>query len=180
MDWGLTGMLIALALVALVWVSQQKLKNKMLCYFIRPNRQRIEKWVPLYSSYVVFDRGKYGIGQYIVNPNCITMQWFDRGVNKLFPVLIPTIEFKWDTPNPLDPTTFQATWQTPEARNAAWQEHQHNAFARAAAQQASKKKGLAEWLPFIIMGGLILIVLLFLWNMSGQIGALQQAVNLRR
>lgn len=150
------------------YYSQQKFKNKMLCTFIRPNRQKIEQWVPLQNKYVVFDRGRYGIGNYRCDPDCITMMWYTRGLNKFFPILIPALEFKWDTPNPLNPKTFESTWYTPEARQAAWEEHQHIAFAKAAATQAGKKSRFPEWLFPAITIVLVLIVLIIVYNgMSG-------------
>jgi len=146
------------------YYSQQKFKNKMLCTFIRPNRQKIEAWVPLQSKYVVFDRGKYGVGHYIVDPNCVTMMWYARGFNKFFPILIPTLEFKWDTPNPLNPKTFESTWHTPEAREAAWEEHEHIAFAKAAASAAGRRSRIPEWLFPLIITALVLITLYIVWQ----------------
>lgn len=140
----------------------------MLCSFIRPNRQKIEKWVPLLSTYVTFDRGRYGIGHYECDPECITMVWYERGINKFFPTLIPTLEFKWDTPNPLNPKTFTSTWHTPEARHAAWQEHQHVAFAKSTQQASGKKGRIPEWVLPLATIALILIVLYIVYNgMSG-------------
>lgn len=149
-------------------MSQQKFKNKMLCTFIRPNRQKIEAWVPLIAKQVVWDNGRYGIAQYDCDPECITMQWYTRGFNRWFPVLIPSLDFKWDTPNPLDPKTHTSTWHTPEARYAAWQEHQHIAFAKGTEAALGKKSRFPEWLFPVVTAVLILIVLFVVWNgMSG-------------
>lgn len=177
-DWSLSIIIILLFLLAIIYFSQQKFKNKMLCMFIRPNRQRIEKWVPLYTKYVVFDRGKYGIGHYNADPECITMMWYTRGINKFFPALVPTLEFKWDTPNPIDPKTFESTWHTPEARQAAWEEHQHIAFARAAAAQAGRKSRFPEWLFPLITIGLVVIVLFIVWQ--GMAGLDERLFNLEQ
>lgn len=155
-------------LVILYW-TQTRMKNKMLCYFIRPNRQRIEKWVPLDSKYVVFDRGKWGIGRYRCDPECVTMMWYERGINKLFPTLVPTLEFKWDTPNPLDPKTFESTWKTPEAMEMGWEEHQHIAFAKASAQQAGVKRTMLDRFFPLIMVGLLMVVLFIVWKNFGAI-----------
>ena len=166
------------------YMSQQKFKDKMLCTFIRPNRQKIEQWVPLYANYIVFDRGKYGVLQYECDPNCITMQWYTRGLNKFFPILIPTLEFKWDTPNPLNPTTFVSTWHTPEARKAAWESHQHVAFAKGTAAAIGKKGRFPDWLFPAVTAGLILIVLYIVWQgMAGldmRMFGLEQQLKLLR
>jgi len=150
--------------IFIFYYSQQKFKDKMLCTFIRPNRQKIEAWVPLQNKYVVWDRGKYGTGHYNVDPNCITLMWYDRGFNKFFPILIPTLEFKWDTPNPLNPKTFESTWHTPEAREAAWEEHEHIAFAKAAAAAAGKKSKVPTWLFPLITVVLILMTLYIVYQ----------------
>lgn len=93
---------IVVAFVLIMFIiSQRKFKNKMLCEFIRPNKQKIEAWVPMHSKYVTFDQGKYGIGQYIINPKAIITYWYARGINKFFPCLVPTLIFRWDTPFPL-------------------------------------------------------------------------------
>ncbi len=175
---------IAVVLLFILFIfvySQQKFKNKMLCYFIRPNKTRIKKWVPLYSTYVIFDRKKYGIGHYNVDPECITMEWFTGGVNKLFPVLVPTLEFKWDTPNPLNPKTFQSTWHTPEVRNAAWHGHQYQEFAKAIGNQTGMKRNkLLEMLPLITLG-IVVIMAFIVWtgfaNIGNQFAAMQQLIN---
>ena len=150
----------------------------MLCTFIRPNRQKIEKWVPLYSSYVVFDRKKYGIGHYECDPECITMMWFTRGINKFFPILIPTLEFKWDTKYPLNPKTWQVTWKTPEAEHAGWEEHQHIAFAKATAAASGHKGKFPEWFFPLIIVALILAVLYF--SYSGFIGLDERMFNMEQ
>ena len=182
-NWSLSIIIILLFLFVVFYTSQQKFKNKILCTFIRPNRQKIEKWVPLRSKYVLFDRGRYGIGQYNCDPKCITMIWYARGFNRFFPTLVPTLEFKWDTPNPLDPKTFESTWHTPEARQAAWEEHQHIAFAKAAAAQAGRKSRFPEWLFPLVTIVLVLAVLFVVWQgMSGldeRLFNLEQMMKLR-
>lgn len=178
-DMSLMMVLVLGGLLIMFVYNQTKFKNKMLCSFIRPNKQRIEKWVPLHSKYVVFDRGKYGIGHYDVDPDCITLMWYDRGINRLFPSLIPYLEFKWDTPNPLNPNTFQSTWHTPEARHAAWEEHQHIAFAKAASP-AIKKGRFPDWFFPLLTLGVCLILMFFLWQMNSKIDYLEQLINIGR
>lgn len=160
------------------YMSQLKMRDKMLCFFIRPNKQRIERWVPIYATHVTFDRGKYGKGDYVVDPDCITMMWYTRGINKFFPVLIPTLEFKWDCEYPLDPKTFVSSWRTPEARNAAWEEHQHVAYAKGTAMAVGKKGRFPEWLFPVVTAGLILIVLFVVWQ--GQSGLDQRMFDIEQ
>ncbi len=177
-SWVISFILAVAFIFFLFYHSQTKFKNKMRCYFIRPNKVRIQKWVPLYSKYVVFDRGKYGVGHYICDPDCITLEWYTGGINKFFPILIPNLEFKFDTPNPLNPKTFESTWSTPEARHAAWEEHQHIAFSKGIGEQIGRKKRFPEWfLPAITI---VLILAVLYITMQGLAGLDERLFNLER
>ena len=181
-DYTTSIIVILLFLLGMFWYSQTKFKNKMLCYFLRPNKQRVKKWVPLYSRHVVFDRGKYGIQQYRVNPKCIVLEWWSGGVNKFFPTLVPTLDFRWDNPNPIDPETSQSSWHTPEVEAAGYQGHGYTAFARAAMQQAGGKRDKLQWLMTVATVGLVIIVLFLIYtqgqNMAENFQAMQQQINL--
>jgi len=179
--WSTSIIIILLFLLGMFWYSQTKYKNKMLCYFLRPNKQRIKKWVPLYTRYVRFDRGKYGIEQYRVNPKCIVLEWWTGGVNRFFPTLVPTLDFRWDSPNPIDPETSQSSWHTPEVEAAGYQGHGYTAFARAAMQQTGGKQSkLMQFLPLIILGVLIIMAFVgyqYLGSLNEQLGTIQQQIN---
>jgi len=168
----------AVFVVSVVW-NQQKFKNQMHCTFIRPNRQKIEKWVPVYSNYVVFDRGRYGIGRYMVDPSRIIMQWYDRGLSKMFPVLIPTLEYKWDSMYPLDPSTFTTTWQSPELVQANFQSNQQVAFAKGAQVQASggKSSKYPQWLLPVGMIAVVCVMGYMIYKMQGQISGMYDYIN---
>jgi len=181
-DYSTSIIICLLFLVGIFWYSQTKFKNKMLCYFLRPNKQRVKKWVPLYSRHVIFDRGKYGIQQYRVNPKCIVLEWWTGGVNKFFPTLVPTLDFRWDNPNPIDPETSEASWHTPEVEAAGYQGHGYTAFARAAMQQAGGKRDKLQWLLTVVIAGLLIISLFLIYSqgqqMSANFDAMQQQINL--
>ena len=174
--------IVLVFMLGIFWYSQTKFKNKMLCYFLRPNKQRVKKWVPLYSRHVIFDRGKYGIQQYRVNPKCIVLEWWTGGVNKFFPTLVPTLDFRWDNPNPIDPETSEASWHTPEVEAAGYQGHGYTAFARAAMQQAGGKRDKLQWLLTVAIVALLAIGLVvgyqYLGSLSEQISGLEQKINL--
>ena len=167
-NWAISIVVIVIFIGIMFYWSQTKFKNKMLCFFIRPNRLRIEKWVPLHNKEVTFGQ-KYGnIEQYICDPNCITMMWYARGFNKFFPILIPTLEFKWDTPNPINPKTFKSTWHTPAARQASWEEHSHIAFAKGVGQQAGRKSRIPEWFfPAITIIAILVVLVIVYQGMGG-------------
>lgn len=175
MDNMAISLLIIVGFVGFIfYYSQQKFRNKMLCYFLRPNKLEIEQWVPMETKYVVFDGGKYAqgsafkgknLGRYYINPKCIVMKWYTGGFNRFFPVFVPTLRFRWDTPYPYNPETFEVTWLTPEAQQAGWEEHQHVSFSRAAAiVGGAKKASMIERLLPIVAIGVSLIILYLVWK----------------
>ncbi len=181
--WVISMAIILGFLFIFFYMSQTRFKNKMLCVFHRPNQTKIEKWVPLSARFVVFDQGRYGIGQYELDQECIELEWYDRGFNKFFPTLIPTLEFNWDTPNPLNfKKGGQSSWHTPEVRYAAWQEHNHNAYAKATAAQSGMKqnKFFTVLVPLIIIGLLVIGFFVIYTTTSGlqaQIYQMQQQIK---
>ena len=165
-------------IVAIV-AGQQKFKNKMLCTFRRPNKQKIERWVPLYSKYIIFDRGKYGTGRYSCNPKCITLEWYDRGINKLFPVLIPTLDFVWWSEEPLNPETFEIDHRSPEASHAALQEDNFLSFTKAAQKSSGAKSRFPEWMfPAITIVAIVAIGYL-VYQLMGQVAALENWIKIK-
>lgn len=174
--------IILLFIIVIFCWSQIKFKNKMLCYFKRPNRQRIKKWVSLYTDYVIFDRKKFGIQRYRVDPECIVMEWYTGGVNRLFPTLIPTLDFRWDSPNPENPKTSLSSWHTPEVEAAAYQGQSYVGLSKAmAAQVGGKRNKIMELIPLIVLGLVVIIGFVMytgMSNLGNQMAAMQQQMNL--
>ena len=172
-------------LLIIFWYSQTKFKNKMLCTFLRPNKQKIEKWVPLYSKHIIFDRNKYGIERYRVKPECVVLTWYARGVNRLFPTLIPTLDYRWDDANPIDPSTKDKQVKPdPQVEAAAYQGQSYVGLTRAMNQQAGiKRNKIQELIPLIILGVVIIIGFVTYTGLAGlqqQISAVQQIQNLKK
>jgi hypothetical protein len=162
--------IIVLAFVLVIFLySQLKFQNKMLCYFLRPNKQRIRKFVPLFSRHVVFDRGKYGVERYRVDPQCIVLEKYTGGVNKLFPTYVPTLDFEWWNPNPRDPTTGKIQWHTPEVEAAGYNSQSYVGIARAMAQQSGGKRNKTQELLPLITLGLLVIVAVILYSSIGNV-----------
>jgi len=185
--------IVLLFILGIFLYSQLKFQNKMLCYFLRPNKQRIRKFVPLFSKHVIFDRGKYGIERYRVEPGCIILEKYTGGVNKLFPTYVPTLDFEWWNPNPRDPSTGIIQWHTPEVEAAGYQSQSYVGLARAIAQQGGGRRNkLMELLPIITIGLLVIVALVLymsignissqfgegMTNMQGQINQIKEGMNL--
>ena len=175
MDSSLMLAIVMGGFIAMIYYNQQKYKNKMLCFFRRPNNLLIKKWVTIDSRWVIFEKERY-----IIDPNCIAMHWFDEGLSKLWPVLVPTLEFRWDTPYPIDPKTFTVTWQTPGAVDASFQSSQHVAFSKGAASQSGKKSRFPEWFFPAMQIGAVLVVGYLVYNMQGQIAYLEALIKAAR
>ena len=166
------------ALVLAMAYNQMKFRGKMLCTFLRPNKLKIEKFVPLDSKYVVFDNGRSGKGRYFIDPRCIKLMWYNRDlITRIFPQLIPTMDFRWDTQYPDDPERFNSTFKSPEAVDAAYQEHEQIAFSKGAAVQAGTKKKLPDW---IWAAGALAIAIAVFWYFNkattAQIQSLANAI----
>lgn len=166
--------IMLVALVAYAAYEVNKVKSKIHCTFIRPDRTKIEKWAKEKQRRVDFDNGWYYIA-----PKRIVLAAKDTGIFKLFPTKIQTLIFKWDSPMPLDPTTFQNNWETPEARKALDKTEDIIAYSHGNVQAiASKpKKGLLENLMPIISVAAILIIGYMLYTLNNRIDMLGQAIN---
>lgn len=163
-------------LVGYVFFEQIQKKNQVYCSFRRPNRTKIEKWVKLHSKYVIFEGGKYR-----VNPKKITLLWWNRGILGMFGVgfWVPSLDYRWDTDQPLDPDTFETTWDTPEVRNMLGSEEDYKDFAKGAPPAGAKKEGVFQrFLPWIMLA-ILLVLALWIYQMQGQLAGLMQLIKVK-
>lgn len=156
MTFNTTTMLALLAILAVVYVSytMQKLKTRIHCTFIRADKTKIEKWVKATQRRIAFDGGWY----YVVPKRIILAVW-DKGIFSLFPTKVQSLIFKWDDPNPLDPETFNNTWETPETRANLNKEEDIRAYAHGNMTATGKqKKGMLEGLmPILTIAGFVIV-----------------------
>lgn len=158
--------------IGIYWYSITKFKGKVLCTFRSANKTKQEKLVKLNSKYVIFAGGKYN-----VNPRRVTTFWYNKGIHQFFPIPIPTLDFRFDSPNPLDPETFENTWDTPESREAAAQEDNYRAFNKGLETQLGKKSRFPEWLFPAIMIGAILVVGYLVYQQGQHLSYLEQLIK---
>jgi hypothetical protein len=88
-------------------------------------------------------------------------------------------EWKWDTDQPIDPSTFKNSWDSPEARNAADSEKDWRNMNGGLDTQlgGAKQTGLMKWLPFITIGVLV-VGLVFLYStFNGKLGIIEQQIQ---
>lgn len=136
----------------------------------------------MHYTHVEYNRGKYGKEWYRINWNYVTHEKYTGGVNRLFPVWIPTFEYYWNNPNPVNPDTGQPSWHIPEVEAAGYQGHGYTAFARAAMQQGGGKRDKMQWLVTIAILGAVVILGALIFTQGQQMvenfNAMQQQINL--
>lgn len=155
------------------WYSIRKFKGKVLCTFRGANKTKSEKLIPLKSKHVIFDGGLYN-----VNPKYITTFWYNKGIHQFFPIPIPTLDFRFDSPNALNPETFQNTWDSPEAREAAGQEENYKAFNKGLQVQVGSKGRFPEWLFPLITIGAILVIGYLVYQQGEHLTYLEQLIRI--
>lgn len=162
-----------IVIIGVYWQSIVKFKGKVLCTFRSANKTKQEKLLPLKSKYIIFDNGRY-----IVNPKRVTTLWYSKGIHQFFPIPIPTLDFRFDSPNALDPETFENTWDTPEAREAAGQEENYRAFNKGLQSQLGKKSHLPEWFFPAITVGAVLVIGFLVYRQGQHLSYLEQLIRI--
>ena len=161
-------------IVALSVFKGLSLRNQIFCTYRRRDKTKLKKWGKAIEGYRInFDNGWY----YIDIKRCVLeFRWVG-----ILPIWVRTLDFRFDSPMPLDPETFNNDWQTPEARKAldktedvkALNEGSKKALAPAGKVAGAFGGGL---MPILMIGGL-LITLYFVYQLSGKIDMVGQAMN---
>lgn len=166
-------MLIAflVIIILMLWFSLKNLEGKIKCVFHTKDRTVEEKTLKTTDKMVKFSQGTYEI-----NPRRFSIKWIRLWSVFSFPMLYQ--EWKWDSSQPLDPSTFKNSWDTPEARNASDSEREWRGFNQGIDTQLGKKQsGLERWLPYITIG-VVVIGLFFLYStFNGKLGILEQQLQ---
>tara|TARA_Y100000310_G_scaffold164294_1_gene164120 strand:+ start:3890 stop:4378 length:489 start_codon:yes stop_codon:yes gene_type:complete len=155
------------------WFSITKFRGKVLCTFRSANKTKQEKLILLKSKHVLFNGGWYN-----VNPKRVTTFWYNKGIHQFFPIPIPTLDFRFDSPEALDPETFQNTWDTPEAREMAGSEDDYRAFNKGIQAQLGKISRFPEWLFPAITIGAVLIIGYLVYTQGQHLSYLEQLIKL--
>ena len=165
---------IAIALIGYAAYSTHQIKNKIYCTFIRADNTRIDKWCKKSQRRIEFDGGWY----YIV-PSRVILIDYDKGIFGLFPTKVASLLFRWNSSQPLDPKTFDNTYEKPEYRKQLNKEEDIRAFSEGSRQTliSQKRKNMLEgYLPIILIVG-FLIIGYFVWQQRSMIDQLGLAMN---
>lgn len=164
-------LLMVVMVVGYFILSLYKIQGRIWCTFRRPDKTKFERWVKETAKKVRVEGKEYNI-----NPKYIQLLRWRRGIFQFFPILVPSLDFTWTSPNPQDPEDFQVTWDTPEARDARRGEESWVGFSRGVQRQLATKARFPDWLFPAIIVGAILIVGYLVYQLSGQVSYLQQIV----
>lgn len=152
--------------------STWKLKDEVYCTFIRQDRTEINKYAKINQRKVDFDGAWYNIV-----PNRVTLKMVWKGI---VPTWVKCLKFKWDSNMPLDPTTWNNTYDNPTDRKAL---NRSEAIQSLMTKQntllgakGGKKTMLESLMPIIIIAG-FLIMGYMVWKMQGQNDQLGFAMN---
>ena len=168
-------MVVPWLLLIFTWYSLWNLQGKIHCQFHRKDRTVIDRRIKMTDRIV-----KFGKGDYEVNPKRFSIKWFKLwGV---FPYPMIFQEWKWDTDQALDPTTFKNSPDSPEAMQASssekdWRNFNYEGSDKAGGQKVS---GLMKFLPFITLGAVVILGI-FMYTKFGsmdfQIRSLGDMIN---
>lgn len=176
MDLGTVLIIFVIAIVGFYFFEQSQKKHKIYCTFRHINRTKEEKWVKEKSKYVIFHGGKYRI-----NIKRISLLWWDRGILGMLKLgyWVPSLDFRWDTSQPLDPDSFEPTWDTPQTRDLLDSEEEFADFAKHAQPTGTKKGGMFDKLLPWVMLGILVIVAFWIFQMQGEMAALQELIKVK-
>lgn len=168
-------MLMLLALAAMAWWANYSKRNQILCTFNRVNKTQVTKFVKMQSRYIVFDGGKFDI-----IPSRIVFRWYNGGfIHMLFPQWVATLTFSHHSRYPLDPNTLQYTAETPTTRAALNKTEWTESFFKGAkpSQKQGKMGGLAQYLPWVAIGLVVIVAWYFNSKMTSFGHILDQIVT---
>ena len=130
-----------------------KLKDYIYCTFIRQDRTEINKYAKISQGKIEFDNGFYNLD---VKRTTLKLVW-----NGIIPTWVRCLKFKFDSNKPIDPTTWNNTYDKPEDRKAL---NRTEAIQSLMTKQntilsakAGKKSMLEGLMPVILIGGLLIL-----------------------
>lgn len=161
-----TIMILVGSIVLLVWWQLQSVSKKILVTYRRPSRQRLTKLVPLDSKTVIFD----GL-EFTILPDRAGLQWYKLlwGLLGNIGTWIIAYDFAWYSKYPQDPNNYWATVISPTAQRSMNNEQSFVAYNRSVDKQSGRKKGgLSEWMPYILIGAVMLIGFYYMYTLHQQ------------
>ena len=110
-------------------------------------------------------------------PDRATLIW--KTVFGIFGTWVITYYYSWYSRFPHDPNQFDNVWETPEVRGAINQSERMTAFARGVDTHEKSKKsgGLMSFLPFIIIGVILIFMMYVIYTQGKDMTIIKQALQ---
>jgi hypothetical protein len=166
-------MVVSWLFIIITWYLLYGLQGKIHCQFHRKNNTVIDKRIKLTDNEVRFDKGTYQ-----VNPKRFSIKWFK--LLGIYPYPMIFQEWKWDSPQPIDPTSFKNSWDSPEARQASDSEkdwRNMNGGLDTQLGSGAKQTGLAKYLPWITLGAVVLGLVFIYMTFNGKLGIIEAQIQ---
>lgn len=169
-------LVFAVLFVCFIWYSINNLKNKVLVIYTRNTGQEISKLVRLQDRYVDFDNK-----QFTLVPDRHRLHW--KSVLGLFGTWIICYHIYWYSRYPSDPRRFEVTVDSPSAAHYMNEEQSYTAYNKSEAARDTLKKrgGFMQYLPYIIIGIVLVVIIYIVWTQGKDMtiikGALQDIIN---
>lgn len=154
--------MIAVGYTFLLWYVNNSKRDQILCYFRRPNKTKVKKFVKMSSRHVIFGKSKYDIV-----PSRIEWEWYRFFY--FMPIWVPTLDYTEGKRLPLDPNKMNYDWDNPENRktiNAS--ELMRSYFSTQNPAGAKQKTGIImQYLPWVAIGLVVVVYFLLDNKMQG-------------
>jgi len=154
--------------------STSKLKSQVLVIYHRVTGQVLEQFAKISDRTVDID-GK----RFTIMPDRHSLMWWNRGIHQFFGTWVITYEYSYYSKYPHDPKNFKDVVVSPAVAKVLNNEDRMKSFARGVNSQGAgaKKGGMFErYLPYAMVA-ILLILIVFIFQMKGQISVLTKAYN---
>jgi len=175
----MSNMMLIFALLVVVFCmygaySTFQKKKQVYIIYHRITGQILELFASINDRTVVIDNK-----QFELQADRHSLTWWNRGIHSFFGTWVITYEFSWYSRFPHDPKDFKNVVVSPSVARVLNNEDRMKSFARGVNNQSSggKKQGSMEkYLPYIIIA-VCVILIIFVFQMHGQIAALGADYN---
>ena len=141
----------ACGLLLYTWYALWSLQGKIRCQFHTKHRGIERRIISVKDKTVKFKKGTYEIHPKRFSIDSVKILGF-------FSVPILFAEWKWDTDQQIDPSTFKNSPDSPEALQAASSEKDWRNFNYEGSEKGTvKDSSLMKYLPFITLGAVVIL-----------------------
>ena len=144
--------IVGVALLAAIYGQYSK-RDKIHCTFHGSDKTIKSKWVKNDAKYIVHDGGLY-----FILPDGAASIWWSAGMNFILPFWGKHADYRFDSPFPMNPDTFEYTAGSPEALLALTKEKDIRDYNRAnEIVSKGKESKLQQYRPLIMLAGFAIL-----------------------